>query len=74
MDEKKEKWKDIIRKSISYIFVAALASVLTLFFFCNSQKNQFGKLYELKSIIDRMFIGEVDQAYMDDVMASAMVV
>lgn len=73
MDEKKEKWKDIIRKSISYIFVAALASVLTLFFFCNSQKNQFGKLYELKSIIDRMFIGEVDQAYMDDVMASAMV-
>lgn len=73
MDEKKEKWKDIIRKSISYIFVAALASVLTLFFFCNSQKNQFGKLYELKSIIDRMFIGEVDQAYMDDVMAAAMV-
>ena len=73
MDEKKEKWKDIIRKSISYIFVAALASVLTLFVFCNSQKNQFGKLYELKSIIDRMFIGEVDQAYMDDVMASAMV-
>lgn len=73
MDEKKEKWKDIIRKSISYIFVATLASVLTLCVFCNSQKNQFGKLYELKSIIDRMFIGEVDQAYMDDVMASAMV-
>ena len=31
MDEKKEKWKDIIRKTISYIFVAALASALTLF-------------------------------------------
>ena len=73
MDEKKEKWKDIIRKTISYIFVAALASALTLFIYGNSQKNQFGKLHELKSIIDRMFIGEVDQAYMDDVMAAAMV-
>jgi len=73
MEENNEKWKDRLRKSISYIFVAALSSVLTLFIFGSSQDNQFGKLQELKSVIDRMFVGEVDEGYMNDIMASAMV-
>ncbi len=73
MEDKNEKWKDILRKSISYIFVAALASMLTLFVFGSSQRNQFGKLRELKTVIDRMFIGETDQTVMNDYMASAMV-
>ena len=73
VEEKNEKWNNIFKKSISYIIVAALASALTLFIFGASQKNQFGKLRELKNVIDRMFIGEVDEAYMDDIMAAAMV-
>jgi len=73
MEENNEKWKDRLRKSISYIFVAALSSELTLFIFGSSQDNQFGKLQELKSVIDRMFVGEVDEGYMNDIMASAMV-
>ena len=73
MEEKDEKWKDILRKTISYIFVAALASMLTLFICGSSQRNQFGKLMELKTVIDRMFIGETDETVMNDYMASAMV-
>ena len=73
MEDKNEKWKDIIRKSISYIFVATLASVLTLFLSSGSPGQHFTKLQELKTIIDSMFIGEVDEAYMNDVMAAAMV-
>lgn len=73
MEEKNGKRNDILKRSISYIFVAALASVLTLFIFGSSQKNQFGKLNELKAIIDRQFIGEVDENAMNDIMAAAMV-
>ena len=73
MEDKKEKRGDFLRKTVSYIFVAALASLLTLLVFGNTQKNQFRKLQELRTVIDRMFIGNVDEGYMTDVMAAAMV-
>lgn len=73
VEDKKEKRGDFLRKTVSYIFVAALASLLTLLVFGNTQKNQFRKLQELRTVIDRMFIGNVDEGYMTDVMAAAMV-
>ena len=72
MEEKNGFW-DYVRKTIPYILVAALASMITLFVFGSSQSQKLGKLRELNKIIDTMYIGEVDQKNMEDYAASAMV-
>ena len=67
------------RKLISYVLVAALASAMTLFFYTpqGSQGNvltvKSGKLEELKNVILKQYIGQADEAYMEDMAADAMV-
>lgn len=71
--EKENKGFTILKKSVSYILVAALSSVLTLFIYGTSQTGQSPKLNQLRAIIDEMFIGEVDEQLMEDMMAAGMV-
>lgn len=73
MEEKKNGFWDIVRKTIPYILVAALSSAITLFVFGVSQNSELGKLRELKTIIDRMYIGEADEEFVEDMAAAAMV-
>lgn len=73
MEDKNEKRGNFIRKTITYIFVAAVASALTLFIYGSRQSNGFSKLRELKMLLDQRFIGQIDEDYMNDVMASGMV-
>lgn len=71
--EQEKKWVTIFKKSIAYILVAALSSVLTLFIFGANQGTQSQKLRQLRAVIDQMFIGEVDEQAMEDMMAAGMV-
>lgn len=69
------KW---LLRIISYILVAAMASLITLAVFLPSaigaklQVNG-GKLYELKNVILDRYIGEADEKLMEDAAAAAMV-
>ena len=65
--------KKTILKILSYVLVAAIASGTTVACFYFSQRNQSTKLQEVESIIDKYFIGDVDQAKLEDAAASAMV-
>ena len=72
--EPKKDWKKQLLRIGSYVVVAALSSALTLFVFGPSMVNsQSGKLQELKSVIQAQYIGEADEALMDDMAAAAMV-
>lgn len=71
--EKENKGLTILKKSVAYILVAALSSVLTLLIYGTSQSGQSPKLNQLRAIIDEMFIGEVDAQLMEDMMAAGMV-
>ena len=78
MDEMENKTGNRFGKIISYILVAALSSGCTLFFFGNSSQPtgltvKKDKLDELKGVIQKQYIGEADEAYMDDMAAAAMV-
>ena len=68
--ENENRWLAIAKKSIAYILVAAIASGVTAWL-CTPTEG--AKLQELRRLIDRCFIGEVDQQAMDDAAASAMV-
>lgn len=65
----KYDWQQFLWKSLSYILVAAAASALTLVLWGRGSS----KLTELEKIIDRMFIGEYDEAKIQDAAADAMV-
>ena len=56
---------------LSYVLVAAAAVFITLAVSGNA--GQWGKLSEIKSVIDAYFIEEYDEQTMEDTMASAMV-
>lgn len=77
MDEMENKGTKRILRLLSYILVAALASAITLFCFGGSQGTALtvksGKLEELKNVILKQYIGEADEAYMEDMAATAMV-
>ena len=78
MDEMENKTGNRFGRIISYILVAALSSGCTLFFFGNSSQPtgltvKKDKLDELKGVIEKQYIGEADEAYMDDMAAAAMV-
>ncbi len=73
METEKKKSKLLLR-IISYIVVAALSSTLTLLIFVPLQVTaRAGKLGELKALIEKCFIGDVDETYLEDVAAAAMV-
>lgn len=69
------KW---LLRIISYILVAAMASLITLAVFLpNAIGTKLavngGKLYELKNVILDRYIGEADEKLMEDAAAAAMV-
>ena len=63
------KWTIWILRIFSYIFVATLAALATLFF----SSNGTSKLDQLEAIISQRFIGEVDNTAIEDAAADAMV-
>lgn len=62
-----------IRRVLSYIAVAAAASVLTLFFAVPRQEPWMYKLQALDSIIEGKFVEEYDETAMYDAAAAGMV-
>ncbi len=61
-------------KILSYILVAAIASVTTLIVgFLIPAENDTGKLEQLGDLIDACYIGEVDRVQMEDAAAEAMI-
>ena len=66
--EKQTSKKKIILCIVSYILVAALSSVLTMFLFGGTSK-----LGQLKKILQLMYIGEMDIDAVEDAAADAMV-
>ena len=65
-----QKLRNDLKKSLSYVVVAALAS-LTTWIAADYIPNS--KLEELSSVIDRKFIAEADQTAIQDAAANAMV-
>lgn len=61
-----------VQKLISYILVAALASLLTLMFTVGPNSKP-SKLDELEELLLEKFIGEADRTAMEDAAANAMV-
>lgn len=79
MDEMENKSEKRWGKILSYMLVAVLASLLTLAIFGENSQSTSGlltkgsKLEELESVIKSKFIGEVDEGYLEDMAAAAMV-
>lgn len=62
--------RHFLKKTLSYILVAAVASAVTWFL---TDKMPNSKLEQLSDVIDRKFIGEADQTAIQDAAADAMV-
>lgn len=63
---------------VSYFIVAIVASLMTFYSVKSTPAAQqnaqgIGKLQELQSLLDQMYIGEIDQEYMIDMAAAGMV-
>ena len=67
---KKGRFFQALKKTLSYILVAALASGCTWFL---ADRIPNSKLEQLADVIDRRFIGEADQTAVEDAAAAAMV-
>lgn len=65
--------KKNIWKILSYVLVAAVASVTTIVSVTVADRLNMGKLEEVQSLLDYYFVGEVDQSALEDAAASAMV-
>lgn len=66
-------WKKLLLRTVSYILVAAMASVATMAVFAGKLLQGGSKLTQLKSIILTQFIGDVDVIAMEDAAAEGMV-
>ena len=64
-----KNWKTILMKSLSYILVAALSSVITIALVGGGSL----KLVELDRIIQQRFIGDADMDTARDAATAAMV-
>ncbi len=64
-----------VRTILSYILVAALASMLTLHLYggTTAKEEGYDKLDNLANLIEAYFIGEADRTAMEDAAAAAMV-
>lgn len=65
--------KKTVIKVLSYVLVALLASTMTLGLTVLNQTEEYNKLEQLEDLIDRVFIGEVDNGAIEDAAADAMV-
>lgn len=61
-----------MKRLLSYILVAVLASGIT-FFVAGNGEQPYYKLAELEAVIDRYFIDEMDRGAVEDAAAEAMV-
>ena len=68
--EMRNCWKQILRRVLSYVLVAALASVATLFI---AGENGYGKLGQLYGVIQTKYIGSTEKDALLDAAADAMV-
>lgn len=62
-------WTKWMLRIVSYVMVAVLASIATLFFAAEAPS----KLTQLEALISQRFIGEVDNTAIEDAAADAMV-
>ena len=67
--QQESKWLKILLRSVSYILVAAISSAATLMLFLPGHS----KLTELEKLISQRFIGQYDEAAIEDAAAAAMV-
>ena len=61
--------KKFVLRTLSYVLVAVLASSVTLALW----GQRYSKIEELKTVIDRYFIGDADMTKAEDAAASAMI-
>lgn len=62
-----------VQKFLSYVLVAVLSSVFTMFLFAGTSAGEYNKLADMEQLIETYFIGEIDRTAMEDAAASAMV-
>lgn len=62
-----------LRKFLSYLLVAVLASVTTMAVFVDVPSEEYNKLDELANLIEAYFIEETDRTAMEDAAAAGMV-
>ena len=62
-----------LRKFLSYLLVAVLASVTTMTVFVDVPSGNYNKLEDLANLIEAYFIEETDRTAMEDAAAAAMV-
>ena len=62
-----------VQKFLSYVLVAVLSSVFTMFLFAGTSAGEYNKLADMEQLIETYFIGEVDHTAMEDAAATAMV-
>lgn len=67
---RKPNWREIFKKGLPYILVAALASACS---FLIAEYNPSSKLDVLQNIIENRYIGETDEVALGDAAADAMV-
>lgn len=65
--------KKNVLKILSYVLVAVVASLITVLCFVVFGNSNRSKLDELWRVLDRYYVGEVDQSAVEDAAASAMV-
>jgi len=68
----KNNWVKWLNRTLSYVLVAMLASVITLRLWGGTY-NGGDKLTELQKILDEQFVGDADMDYAQDAAAAAMV-
>ena len=61
-----------LRKFLSYLLVAVLASVTTMAVFVDVPSGSYNKLEDLENLIEAYFIEETDRTAMEDAAAAAM--
>ncbi len=71
--DKKNWLLSFLLKTVSYILVAAIASVATFLVFQSNVRSGSSKLEELERLLLNCFIGEADQKKIEDAGAYAMV-
>ena len=62
-----------LRKILSYVLVATLASMITMYLYGGQSETEYNKLDDLADLIETYFIGEADRGAMEDAAAAAMV-
>lgn len=71
--EKHSSWKSVLKRTLVYVLVAAVASGATFFFCLQGNAATRSKLDQLEMLILNYYIADADQTVMEDAAADAMV-